>query len=87
MEEKRKDGEKGLNVTVCCLGKIEKLAISAKVVLLQSANIWVGDLGSSVHCMNDRCGVCTIHEGSDTGTVGAHSKAMTVHSIMDIAGT
>ena len=38
------DGEKGSNGTKCYSSKIEKLAVLARVALLQSANIWVGDL-------------------------------------------
>ena len=38
--------------TECCLSKIEKLAKSARVALLQSTNILVGDLGASVHYTN-----------------------------------
>ena len=87
MEENGKDNEQRSNATDCCLGKTEKLAIPARVVLLQSANIWVGDLGASVHCTNNRCGGINIHEGSGTGTIDAHGKAMTASSIMDIAGT
>ena len=87
MKENGKDGKKGLNSTECCLGKIEKLAIPAKVSLLQSTNIWVSGLGSSVDCTNDRCGGSNICGGSGTSTVGAHSEAMTASSIIDIAGT
>ena len=60
------------------------------MALLQSINIWVSDLGSSVHFTNDRCVGSNIHEGSGIGTVctiGAHGDAMTAHSIMDITGT
>ena len=46
----------------------------------------VVDLGAFVHCMNDRHGVSNIHEGSGTGTIGAHGVAMIASSIMDIAG-
>ena len=66
---------------------IKKLAVPAGVALLQSANIWVGDSGASVHCTNDRCRGSNIHEDSGTGTVGAHGGAMTASSIMDITGT
>ena len=38
-EENKKDGEKSLSVTECCLHKIEKVAIPTRVVLLQSTNI------------------------------------------------
>ena len=57
MEETKEDaldGENGSSGTKHCLSKIEKLAVPARVVLLQSANIWVGDSGASVHCTNDR---------------------------------
>ena len=37
--------------------------------------------------MYDICGGRNIGEGSGTGTVGAHDKAMTTSSIMDITGT
>ena len=37
--------------------------------------------------MNDRYGGIKIHEGSSTGTVGAHREAMTTSSIMYITGT
>ena len=87
MEKNGRDGEKGSNITECCLGKIEKLAIPAKVALLQSANIWVGDLVAYVDCMNNRCGGSNICEGSGTGTIGTHGEAMTTSSIMDITGT
>ena len=65
----------------------KKLAIPAKVALLQSANILVHDLGASVHCMNDRNGDSNIHEGSGAGSVGALHKTMTASRIMDTAGT
>ena len=81
------DGEKSSSGTKCCLNKIEKPAVLARGTLLQSANIWVGDSGASIHCMNDRCRGSNIHEGSGTGTIGAHGKAMTASIIMDIAGT
>ena len=57
------------------------------MTLLQSTNIWVGDLGASVYCTNDRHGKGNLHKGIGTGTIGAHCKAMTASSIMDIAGT
>ena len=53
------DGKKGSSGMECCLSKIEKLAVSARVALLQSTNSLVGDLGASVHCTNDG------HRGSD----------------------
>ena len=90
MEETKEDGldgEKGSSGTKCCLSKIEKLAVPARVALLQSTNIWVGDSGASVHCMNKRDGGSNIHKGSGPGTLGTHGKAMTASSIMDIAGT
>ena len=71
----------------CCLSKNEKLAVPSRVAMLQSANIWVGDSGASVHCINDRCRGSNTCKGSGTGTMGAHGKAMTVSSIMDIVGT
>ena len=86
VEENGKDNEQRSNATDCCLGKTEKLAIPARVVLLQSANIWVGDLGASVHCTNNRHGDNNIHKGSGAGSVGDHRKAMTASSIMDTAG-
>ena len=46
----------------------------------------LGDLGAS-HCTNNRCRGSNIHEGSGTGTIGAHGGAMTASSIMDITGT
>ena len=67
------------------LSEIEKLAVLARVAILQYANIWVGDFESSVPCTNDRSRGNNIHEGSGTGTVGAHGEAMTASSIMDIA--
>ena len=48
------DGEKGSSGTKCCLSKIEKLAVPARVALLQGTNIWVGDSGVSVHHTNNR---------------------------------
>ena len=63
------------------------MAVPARVALLQYANIWVGDLGASLHCTNDSHGASKKHEGSSTGTIGAHGMAMTASSIMDIAGT
>ena len=71
----------------CCLSKIEKLAVLARVVLLQSANIWVGDSEASVHCTNDRTKCTNIHKGSVIDTMCAHGEAMTASSIMDIPGT
>ena len=56
MEENKKDGENCTGRTECCLSKIEKPAVPARVALLQSANIWVSDLVAFVHCMNNRCG-------------------------------
>ena len=67
------------------MSKIEKLAVPAKVTILQSTNIWVGDLGVSVHCTNDRTGGINIHEGSSIGTMGGHGDATTAISIVDIA--
>ena len=90
MEESKKDGLDGENSTggtKCCLIKIKKLTIPSRVALLQNANIWVGDSGASAHCTNNRHGNSNIHEGSGTGIIGAHGKAMTASSIMDIAGT
>ena len=40
-----------------------------------------------MHCTNDKIRISNIHGGSGTGTVGAHGKAMTASSIMDIVGT
>ena len=57
------------------------------MALLQSASIWVGDLGASAHPTNNRHGGSNIHEGSGAGTIGPHGKSMTASSIMDIAGT
>ena len=81
------DGEKASSETKCCLSKIEKLAVPARVALLQSADIWVGDLGASVLCTNDRHGGINIREGSSADIIGAHGEVMTVSSIMDIPGT
>ena len=90
MKKNKKDGLDDENSTVgtnCCLSKIEKLAVPTRVALLQSTNIWVGDLGVSVHCLNDRVRGSNIHQGSGTGTIGEHGDAMTARSIMDTAGT
>ena len=70
-----------------CLNKMEKLAVPAKVALLQSANIWMADLGVSIHCMNDETGGINVHEGGNVGTMGTHSEATTASSIIDIART
>ena len=51
-EEIKKDdlaGKKGSSGTKYCPNKMEKLALPAKVALPQSANIWVGHSGASVH--------------------------------------
>ena len=77
MEDTKKDGLDGENSTVgteCCLTKIEKLAVPARVVLMQS-----------VHCMNDRSRDSNVHKGNGADNVGAHGEAMTASSIMDIA--
>ena len=66
---------------------LQKLAVPARVALLQRVNIWVGNSRASVHFMNDRHGGSNLCEGSGTGTIGAHGKAMTASNIMDIAGT
>ena len=90
MEEIKKDGlagKKGSSRTKCCLSKTDKLAEPAKVALLQSANIWVGNLEVSFHCTNDRSSGGNTHEGSGTDTIGAHGEAMTASRIMDIART
>ena len=87
MEESKKDDEKGSSGTECCLSKIEKLVIPAQVALLQSANIWVGDLGASVHCTNNRQGGSNIYKGSGAGNVGVDGEAMTISSVMDFVGT
>ena len=87
MEENKMDGGKGSSRTECCLSKIENLAVPARVALLQSTNIWVGDSEASVHCVNDRCRGSNIHEDSGTGTLGAHGEATTASSIMDTAAT
>ena len=78
-------GEKCSSGTQCCLSKIEKLAVPVRVALLYSINILIGDSGASVHCMNDRGEGNKLHDGSGTGTMGAHGKVMTASSIMDIA--
>ena len=80
-------GKRGSSGTKCCLGKIEKLAVLARVTLLQSTNIWVGDFGASIHCTNDRSGGSSIREGSGIGTMGAHGKAMVASSIMGTVRT
>ena len=82
MKENKKGGEKGSSGTECCLSKVEKLAIPARVALLQSTDVWVGDLGTPVHCMNHRQGGSNIHKANDTGTVCAHGKAMIAISII-----
>ena len=72
MEENKKDGlddENSTGRTECCLSNFEKLAVPARVALLQSAIIWVSDLGLSVHCTNDRCRGSNINEGSGTETI------------------
>ena len=61
-----------------------KQIIPARLALLQSTNNWVGDLGTSVNCTNDRCKDSNIHEGSGAGTIGTNGKAMTACSIMDM---
>ena len=74
-EEYKNDGlddEKSIGRTECCLSKIEKLAVTARVDLLQSTNIWVGDLGVSVHSIINRCRGSNTCKGSGAGTVGAH---------------
>ena len=46
MEDNKNDGQDGKNSssgTECCLSKIEELTVPARVALLQSTNIWVGD--------------------------------------------
>ena len=86
MEENKMDGEKGSSGTECCLSKIEKLAVPARVALMQSINICVDDSGAFVHCTNNRCGGSNVCKGSGTGTVGEHGKAITASSIMDITG-
>ena len=90
MEEIKKDGlagKKGSSGNKCCLSKIEKQAVAAKVALLQSTSIWICDSGASVHCMDDKMGGINIHEGGIIGTMGDHDEAMTASSIMDVAGT
>ena len=79
--------EKGSNGTKSCLLKIEKQVVPARVALLHSTNVWVGDLRVPVHSTNDRCRASNIQEGSGTGTMGTHGQAMTASSILDIAGT
>ena len=90
MEEIKKDGmagKKGSSRTECCLSKIENLVAPARVALSQSANIWVGDLGASVHCTNNRSRGSNIDEVSAAGTMCAHDEAITASSKMDIART
>ena len=87
IKEDGPNGKKGTSGTKCSLRKIEKLAVPAKVALVQSANVWVGDLLLSVHCMNNRHGGTNIYEDSGASTVGAHGKTITVSSIMDIFET
>ena len=51
-EEIKKDGlvgKKGSSGTKCYWTKIEKLALPAKVTLLQSIVTWIGDSGVSIH--------------------------------------
>ena len=79
-------GEKGSSGTKGCSSKIKKLAVLARVALLQSAFIWVGDSGASLHCTNDRHGGSNICEGSGTGSIGALGMAMTASSIIYIPG-
>ena len=84
MEENKKDGRKGSIGTECCLFKIEKLTVPARVVLLQSTNIWFSASGASVHYVNNRCRGSNTCKGSGTCTIGAHDDAMMACSIMDI---
>ena len=69
------------------MSKIEKLVVLAKVALVQSINIWVGDSGASVHCTNYRTRGINVHEGNSIGAVGAHGEIMTASSTMDITRT
>ena len=88
--QKSKNGlldKRGSSGTECCLSKIEKLAVSVKVSLLQSTNIWVGDSRASIHYTNGRTRVIYIHEGGSIGNVGEHGEIMTASSIMDITRT
>ena len=48
VEENKKGVKSGSSGSECCLSKIEKLAVPARVALLQSANIWVSNSGASV---------------------------------------
>ena len=68
-------GKKDSSGTKCCSSKIEKLVLQVRVALLQSTNIWAGNSGVSVHCINDRTQGINIHERSSVGTAS---------SIMDI---
>ena len=89
-EEIKKDGLAGKNGSSCtkyCLNEMEKLAVLAKVAMLQSINIWVGDSGASVHCTNDRTKDINIHEGGGIGTMDMHGETMTASSSIDSART
>ena len=67
---------------------IEKLAALARVALLQSTQIWVGELGASVICTNDRIRGSNIYEGSCcTGTMSTDDEAMTASGMINIART
>ena len=90
VEENKKDGldgENSIGRADCCLSNIGKLAVLARVALLQSTNIWGGHLVASLPCTHNRCRGSNILKGSGAGTTGAHGEAMTASNIMDIAGT
>ena len=48
------DGENSTGRAECYLSKVKKLAVPARVALLQRMNIWVHDLRFSVHCTKGR---------------------------------
>ena len=54
----------------------DKLEVPASNAMLQSTNIWVGDLGA-VHCMNNRSGGSNMQKGSGAGAIEAMTS--TIH--------
>ena len=66
---------------------MEKHAVPAKMALLQSINIWLGDLEASIYCMNDKTGGINIYEGGGVGTMGMDGEAITASGMINNAGT
>ncbi len=68
------------------LDEIDNVAVPQSMALLQHKDIWVGDTGVSVHCMNNITGAHDIREPPSVTTLGQHGTAATARKLVDIHG-